>query len=372
GRDLPLAVTEFNAMFLQEKPKPLRFSLASALFCAGFVLDLAPPDAGVLLANYWQFANGYWGMVHSRGRSSLRRMPAFHVYELLAQGLRGRLVSVGRAGPRVEFNPGQSVGIAEPCWGEKAEPDAVVGPSLFQPNRFQPHSGSQASSSRQGEVFRLRLQQVSQELHLPLAAVDGPDGAVLEVSFQARFVGDPAGARIGLSVLDRRGWEPCHSGVAVEGAENAPNWTNFSGRLDTLSGSRGCLLAWRVLPGARPVSGVLEIRGLAVRVVLPGHRAGYPALQYVACRETGKSEGSVLLLNRDHRRSHEVRLSVTGGKLRSVEARCVSGDRLDDTNLDAENVAVRPLAARMEPGGRIRAVLPAASLTHIRIQWSNP
>lgn len=373
GKDLPLAVTEFNAMYVQEKPAPLRFSLASALFCAGFVLDLADPRSGVPVANYWQFANGYWGMVRNQGFPSMRRLPAYRVYELLHRGLRGTLIASGRAGPSVSFLPPQQIGITERCEGDRAEPEAVEPRNLFRPAEFQPHSEPKAVSSADSGVFRLRLRGATTDLYPLLAPVDGPDGALLDVSFEGRFVGSADGARLGLSVLDRRGWEPYHSGVAIEGVEQAPQWRKFSGRLPTLTGSKGCLLAWRVIAGARPVEGLLEIRGLAVRVVKPGHRAAYPALQYVACREPGREEASVLVLNRDASRPHLVRWNVLGGSVRSAEALCVAGDRLDDTNLERETVTIRPLPVRLQQGGRrVEVNVPPASLVQIQLRWSNP
>jgi alpha-N-arabinofuranosidase len=63
GKDLPLAITEYNAAFVQEKPVPYRFSFAAALFAADYLRVLLKPEANVLMANYWQFINGYWGMV---------------------------------------------------------------------------------------------------------------------------------------------------------------------------------------------------------------------------------------------------------------------------------------------------------------------
>jgi len=64
GRDdLYLAITEYNGHFVQEKPVPYRQSLANALRNAEHLGIMMKPENRILMANFWQFANEYWGMV---------------------------------------------------------------------------------------------------------------------------------------------------------------------------------------------------------------------------------------------------------------------------------------------------------------------
>ncbi|MCA1948094.1 MAG: hypothetical protein LDL55_08240, partial [Armatimonadetes bacterium] len=59
--------------------------------------------------------------------------------------------------------------------------------------------------------------------------------------------------------------------------------------------------------------------------------------------------------------------------VRSAEALCVAGDRLDDTNLERETVTIRPLPVRLQQGGRrVEVNVPPASLVQIQLRWSNP
>ncbi|MCX5679679.1 MAG: hypothetical protein NTZ95_03355 [Candidatus Omnitrophica bacterium] len=63
GKDIPIAVTEYNGGLRREKPIPYRHSLGMAIINAELVRVLLDPENGVLMANYWNLVNEHWGMV---------------------------------------------------------------------------------------------------------------------------------------------------------------------------------------------------------------------------------------------------------------------------------------------------------------------
>ena len=63
GKDLSLAITEYNGWFVQEEPVPYRHCLGTALLNAEILRIFMKPEHKVLMANYWNFVNEYWGMV---------------------------------------------------------------------------------------------------------------------------------------------------------------------------------------------------------------------------------------------------------------------------------------------------------------------
>jgi len=89
GRDVPLAITEYNGGYRNREPVPYRFCLGTALLNAEFLRMFMNPDNRILMANYWQFCNSYWGMV-ANGFSGdyqdlgkpYRKRPSYYVYEL--------------------------------------------------------------------------------------------------------------------------------------------------------------------------------------------------------------------------------------------------------------------------------------------------
>jgi alpha-N-arabinofuranosidase len=66
GKDVPLAITEYNGGFAQEEPVPYRHCLGTALINAEFLRIFMKPEHKILMANYWHFCNSYWGMIKSR------------------------------------------------------------------------------------------------------------------------------------------------------------------------------------------------------------------------------------------------------------------------------------------------------------------
>ncbi|HQO38339.1 MAG TPA: alpha-L-arabinofuranosidase C-terminal domain-containing protein [Candidatus Omnitrophota bacterium] len=66
GKSMPLAVTEYNAGFIQDEPVPYRHSLGAALVNAELLRIMMKPEYRIMMANYWQFANSYWGMAYAR------------------------------------------------------------------------------------------------------------------------------------------------------------------------------------------------------------------------------------------------------------------------------------------------------------------
>lgn len=99
GKDRPIAVTEFTAWFVQQKPVPYRHCLGTALVNAELLRIFMKPENNILCANYWNYINEYWGMVSNRfsgreselGKSYFKR-PNYYVFEMYAKHFGKELV----------------------------------------------------------------------------------------------------------------------------------------------------------------------------------------------------------------------------------------------------------------------------------------
>lgn len=89
GRELPIAFTEYNTAFHQNKPVPYRHCLGAALVNAEVLRVIMDPENHILMANYWDLLSRFWGMLNNfqpieqkyLGHPYTKR-PNFYVYEL--------------------------------------------------------------------------------------------------------------------------------------------------------------------------------------------------------------------------------------------------------------------------------------------------
>jgi alpha-L-arabinofuranosidase len=92
GRDIPLSITEYNGGFRQQEPVPYRHSLGTALVNADLLRLFMKLEHNILMANYWQFCNNYWGMIANGFDGTYKTLynpyykrPNYYVFELYAK-----------------------------------------------------------------------------------------------------------------------------------------------------------------------------------------------------------------------------------------------------------------------------------------------
>jgi alpha-L-arabinofuranosidase len=89
NRRIPLAITEYNGGFWRDKPIPYRHCLGNALLNAELLRVFMKPENEILMANYWNFVNEYWGMISNGFEDdpgalydSYFKRPNFYVFQL--------------------------------------------------------------------------------------------------------------------------------------------------------------------------------------------------------------------------------------------------------------------------------------------------
>lgn len=97
-KNIPIAVTEYNGNFIRDSPYPYRHALGTALFNAGLIQIFMRPENNILMANYWQFYNSYWGMVKNESLingtdSYTTKRPIFYVLKLFKEHFGKKLLS---------------------------------------------------------------------------------------------------------------------------------------------------------------------------------------------------------------------------------------------------------------------------------------
>ncbi len=344
GRPVPLAITEYNVGLVQEEPQPYRFAFGPALFSADYQRILLQPGSNVLMANYWHFLNGYCGTVqgpHLPGdRPGWKLFPAYFLFRLWAGHFGSQLVSSQVKSPRRAFEG--LVPSVQPASGMVFQPETVGAVNLLG-SRSPADSGvKDAAVAVQvlGDgVWRVQATNLTGEHYLSLLDIKSPVvGQSYVLRFQARSSEGLSSTKLGLSLIDARGWDATHSGMAAEGAQSTREWSTFEGRLVALPGSPGVSVVWRILGGAQPVSGTFEVRRVQVLALGLQHFPAYQLLTSTASRSADGKKLFVMVFNKDARLPIDTTITLNGFAARHARRWVVTGPDFASDNRRQETV----------------------------------
>lgn len=156
GRDIPLAITEYNGGFVQERPVPYRHCLMTALVNAELLKIFMKSENHILMANYWHFCNSYWGMIangfdadYKNFNKSYYKRPNYYVYELYRNHFGDILI-------KLEVKSGL-YNTSEPKRLLRSIKDWFLGMSNTEPTYAVPYLSVNASKSRNNRRIYLMV-----------------------------------------------------------------------------------------------------------------------------------------------------------------------------------------------------------------------
>lgn len=367
GRDIPLAITEYNAGFVQEEPVPYRFSLAGALFAADYVRVFLEPGSNVFMANYWHMTNGYWGLVRGprlpeeRARE-WKRMPAYWLYRLWGSHFGGKLVPVEVASPKIEFEGGLGLRPARAGEDEADVPFELSGGS--GPGHSWKVTGDRAMT--------LEVRGFKGEAYPLFAKAPVPGSRSARLSFEARVSGareegEGAPGTVGIGMIDSRGWHATKSGLGLDRILSSHDWTRHEGSLTSQPGCTGMDLTWRLVMRERTLTARIKVRDL--RVTLERTPPPYAALTACASRSADGKTLFVMVFNKHHGKDLTANVRVAGRGAIDGRYWRVTGPSLDATNLERESVRETVTAEPVEGLGRsgFAHTFPKHSMTAFEI-----
>jgi alpha-N-arabinofuranosidase len=336
GKDVPIAVTEFNNNMKGDKPKAYRFTLAGALVAADAVRVFLKPDTGIFAANFWQMFYGYFGPVRvdlksagEQGDYATEDLGGYWMFRLWAQHFGDELVKVTVQSPKQE-SPG--LGHMPPAVGTEFKPQKLlreISPRTIKLDKFT-KPGAVASLSEDG-VLTVDLKEFAGNFYpeimfIPRPSGVGAEGCDYELDYEARYIAEPGseGASLCLGMGDARGWEATQSAVAVTGVDG-PQWREISGAFRTQPDAPGINLLVRLEPGGNAVSGKLEIRNIRLRAI---SKPSFPAFDTLTATASLSADGKKLYLivfNKSLNQSIQTKINVVGFAAKSARRWEVNG-----------------------------------------------
>lgn len=355
NRHIPLAVTEFNGSFVQDRPVPYRFTLGNALVVADLLQVLLTPSNKILHSQYWQLANEYWGMIKGTG-SPYGLRPAYHVFRLYAKHLGTDVLQTDVTVDGYEQPGGYGV---VPARGV-GSPFRLIGVSGLLPPTWEISNnlGASATIDTQGILgVEVASDFDLNYYHARLRTkVEPNSGYRITAEIKAEGL-TKAGAQ--LAVGDTRGWKTTRSTTMSEMVHQS-TWTPVVADYFTLPDTKEIDITARRL-GRSPERGRFWIRYVRMQKFQP---FVLPQVPYVGALSTRDGDRvAVFLINRHVRDPVSVR--IVAPRAHTPIAWTLSGPSVDATNeQDPDSVTVRPLLATSEQTG-IDATLPPHSLSVI-------
>ncbi|RJO61665.1 hypothetical protein C4544_02075 [candidate division WS5 bacterium] len=282
-KGIPMAVTEFNVGFNQERPVPFRHSLGAALFNAGLIQIFMKPENNILMANYWQFVNSYWGMIKNdnfmKGRGQYIKRPNYYTYEMFNKHFGDELVDVNI--------------LFDTIVAMKEEKD-ILSDINWQTKIF---SGAEIKTDK-GNVEVLFKGDTDLNFHHVHKKVPVKPNTVYHLSglMKAEDLRDSEG--VGLQIIDGRGWDKTNYVVYTERVWGTTDWVMVDLDYTTLSDASEVLVTVRRISGQGIVKGKVYVKDVKLVEKEKGWLKGSNALSVTASRN---KEGKyyIMVLNKD-------------------------------------------------------------------------
>jgi alpha-N-arabinofuranosidase len=371
GRLLPMANTEFNNNMKGDEPKAFRYTLAGGLIAADAIRIFLEPETGLATANFWQMFYGYYGPVRvdlksagAEGDYKTTDLGGFKLFRLWGQHFGDELVQVTVDSPKAD-SPG--LGTLPAAQGAEKRPSRLIEEISLQSIKLDAFTrpGAIASISADG-VLAIDLEEFTgnfypEIIHVPRPKAVGSEGCDYELDYEARFLAEPGSeeASLCLGMGDSRGWAATKSAVAVTGVDG-PRWREIAGSIRTLPEAPGVNLIVRLEPGAKPVSGRLEIRNIRLRAVSKPVFPAFDLLTASASLSLDRSKLYLIVFNKSPDRIILTDISLKGFKPVSAKRWEVNGPSLGSVDGVEEVLSGVPVNIK---AADFRLGFPAHSMT---------
>ena len=365
GKTLPLAVTEYNCFMLNSKPKPYRFSLGGALISAELVrIMLYDPD--VFMANYWMFANEFWGMIRNFKPPYLKR-PAYYMFRMYRDYLGDELLRSDIRCPRFD-SPG-GYGTPRASGSAAVQDGGESTKNLLPPRRWQFIGDAKTEG-----IFRQRelpdgtlevsfendtfLNYFHAHKKMPANSLSG-----YRITAEVRREGMENSSGAAIQIGDGRGFNATRSCATSPGVKSR-EWTTVSAVYTPLSDTDSLLITARRISGE--AKGKMWIRNVRVTETIPENIGASPLVEATVSRSRDGKSYSLLVINKSMKEAEPVLIELPGA-VKQVKAEVLSGPSVDAVNEEnPENVIIRPLKTETGNGG-VRALLPPHSFSGFTI-----
>lgn len=366
GRDnVPIAVTEFNGHFVQEKPVPYRHTLGNALLNAEMLRVFLNPQNRILMANFWQFCNEYWGAVKGYGHLGERlvKRPQYYPFELYHHHFGDELVEAKVECARFEVDGGYGVAPAR----GKGHPGGVTGAPIKPSDRWSIQPVAGVEQRLEGDVLAVEFRG-NEDVNYYHARVVLPakPNTLYRLRGWVKTEALTSSRGACFQIGDARGWLATRSAAITPEVTGTADWTPVEVEYRTLTDTREVEVLARRLEGGGAVSGRAWYRDVQIQEFVPRTFPAVPYLSAIASRN-GRKSLYAMLVNKHLRSPLVVEVQVQGFVPREASLWILTGQSVDSIN-EQDPQAVKVVKRGVgRVSSRFRIELPPHSLTALEV-----
>lgn len=366
-RNVPIAITEYNGGFVQEEPLPYRQCLANALRNADHLRVMLDPSLNILMANFWQYSNEYWGMVRGwvHYGHKLTRQANYFVYQLYHEHSGDELVGCEVDCDRWDFD-GACGALPRKGQGQEYR---LFADNLYagQPWEVSPCEHVHQELQENGRVLvaefdGTKVNYYHGSVFLPAEPLTG-----YHVTGWVKTENLKCVQGVGFQVGDARGWQETHSAVVFGNVWGTTDgWMRIEGEYITLPDTKRIVIHTRHVDYDDQISGKAWFRLEAVRKFQPKVYPAVPYVEAVASRRHEDGALCLILIHKDLDRDTPATIALRKGRARASQAWALTGPSPDATNLNGEVCNIQQLPCRVR-SGRVLLTLPRCSVVAVEI-----
>jgi len=379
GKSIPIAITEYNGMFRQNKPVPYRHCLGNALLNADLLRIFLITRAPILCANSLQISNDYWGMVYNtdymKGKGKYYKRPNYFVFEMYAKHFGSQLIETQVSCP----------GYTSPAFENvQATTDEI---QLVNTDAWE--ITSQTIDAKSWKVFPVLGVHVSKSVneisvdftgnkdinyhHAKVVQSIKPNHRYrLKGKMKAEELFSASGAC--LEVQDIRGLEKTHWVRSTYKVSGTTDWNNVMVEFAPLADAEAVKFIIRRVSGRGPVTGKVRVKDVVLEDLGPA--AQYhptPYLTAIASTNQNKDKLYLIVINKHSKSRMPVKIRIKDFPM-SLQGTSwtLNGPAIDATNEDGpENVKISHGTFSLNPGKEdFEFIFEPHSLTALVIEKS--
>ncbi len=342
GKILPLAVTEYNGGFVQDKPVPYRHCLGTALLNAEMLKLFMEPKNNILVANYWNFCNEYWGMIANKFDGTYETLnrpyykrPNYYVFEMYNSHFSDILIEVKLHCKTYDIKkyPGFIASLIETIRNDMVAKDNLL------KGEWRNHNFNGALAKEKNNILEIYFTNPKKfnYYHSSKTANIEPN-TYYKLSGYIKLDDFIDKQGVCLLIQDGRGWNVTHSAKTTEKLTGTMDWTYIETIYKTLPDAKSIDVIARRVGDKGPLHGKAYFKEVKLEKIITELNTKIPYLSANASTNEDKNKVYLMVINKNLEASETATIDlkdfIPAG---NIDAWVLNGPKIDSTNEENPN-----------------------------------